>query len=229
MRFAPAPGRNPEITTATVNHACQMADREESPHILGFSTQKDRGDRMRGVPDCFRFRWCDQLVKLLHYLATPDPGPFWARLIGELAEEEDWSSRVKPADMGSPLLLPEGSFTVAIGHRDLWRHARSYGDPANIVGAQKAIRAFSRDYLKKDGHYKWIDDRDLVFGRDGPRHADAPFPRAWKFSYRLPDGFHYDVKHREERKFSITDARGKTHALPVKGYINMDPHGYVRD
>src|ERR1019366_3085581 len=102
-------------------------------------------------------------------------------------------------------------------------------DPENIAGAEKAVREFERVYLRKAHHYQWIDDRDLIFGREGPRHADAPFPREWKFSYRLPDGFHYDVQHLEQRKFSISDVAGIRHASGVKGYINVDPHGYVRD
>jgi hypothetical protein len=97
-----------------------------------------------------------------------------------------------------------------------------------LFGAAKAVREFERIYLRKEEYYQWIDDRDLLFGRNGPRHAEAPFPRGWKFSYRLPDGFHYDIKHLEERKFSITDVAGTLHTTAAKGYINMDPHGYVR-
>jgi len=178
--------------------------------------------------DAFDFDGCDQLVSTLNYLATPDPTPFLERLTADLAEEEIWSSRVKPTSIGSPLLLPECSFDVGGGHRNMWRHARSYGDTLNIEGAAKAVRDFERVYLRKAAHYQWIDDRDLIFGRDGPRHADAPFPRGWKFSYRLPDGFHYDVKHLEQRKFTLSDAAGVRHASGAKGYINIDPHGYVR-
>jgi hypothetical protein len=150
------------------------------------------------------------------------------RLATDLAEEEQWAFRIKPTDMGSPLLLPECSFSVGGGHRNLWRHARGYGDQANIEGAAKAVREFGRAYLRKQEHYQWIDDRDLIFGRNGPRHADAPFPRGWKFSYHLLDGFHYDIKHLEARKFSITDVAGTLHLSVPKGYINIDPHGYVR-
>jgi len=67
----------------------------------------------------------------------------------------------------------------------------------------------------------------LIFGRDGPPHTGAPFPRGWKFSYRLPDGFHYDVKHLEQRRFFIIDAVGMRHPSGAKGYINVDPHGYI--
>lgn len=228
LLFVPAPKKNPEINRGTVRHACQMAAKGLSPHILGFSTQHNRSDWVAELVQCFRFRWCDQLVSSLNCLATPNPAPFLQRLAADLAEEEQWASRIKPMDMGSPLLLPECSFVVGGGHKHLWRHARSYGDQANIEGAAKSLREFERIYLRKQEHYQWIDDRDLIFGRDGPRHAEAPFPRGWKFSYRLPDGFHFDIKHLKARKFSISDVSGTPHSSAVKGYVNMDPHGCVR-
>jgi hypothetical protein len=228
LLFVSAPKKNPEINQGTAHHACQLADKHPSPHILGFSTQQHRSELAAELKECFRFRWCDQLVSSLNHLATANPAPFLERLAADLAEEEQWSSRIKPMDLGSPLLLPECSFSVGGGHKHLWRHARSYGDGANIEGAVKAVREFQRVYLRKERHYQWIDDRDLIFGRNGPRHAEAPFPRGWKLSYRLPDGFHYDIKHLDDRKFSIADVVGAVHPSAPKGYINMDPHGYVR-
>ena len=228
LLFVPAPKKNPEINRGTVRQACQFAEQHPGPHILGFSIEQYRSEWAAELAPYFRFRWCDQLVRSLNCLATPDPTPFLETLAADLAEEEQWSARIKPMDMGSPLLLPECSFSVRGGHKQLWRHARSYGDQANIEGAARAVREFERVYLRKEEHYQWIDDRDLIFGRNGPRHAGAPFPRRWKFSYRLPDGFHYDIKHLEQRKFSITDIAGTLHVSATKGYINMDPHGYVR-
>jgi hypothetical protein len=228
LKFVPAPKKAPEINQGTVRQACRFADEHPSPHVLGFSTQERRSEWTVELEPYFRFRWCDKLVSALGSLATPDPSHFLRLLAADLSEEEQWSSRVKPTDMGSPLLLPECSFSVSGGHRYLWRHARSYGDTENIDGAAKAVRDFGRVYLRKAGHYQWIDDRDLIFGRNGPRHAAAPFPRWWKFSYRLPDGFHYDVEHLEQRKFSLNDAAGTSQISGAKGYINIDPHGYVR-
>ena len=228
LLFVPAPKKNPEINRGTVRQACHFADKHQSPHIMGFSTQQHRSELAAEIVQSFRFRWCDQLVSHLNSLATPNPGPFLERLAADLAEEEQWSSRIRPMDMGSPLLLPECSFSAGGGHKSLGRHARSYGDEANIEGAAKAIREFERAYLRKLEHYQWIDDRDLIFGRNGARHADAPFPRGWKFSYRLPDGFHYDIMHLEKRKFSLKDIGGALHTTAANGHINMDPHGYVR-
>ena len=132
LLFVPAPRKEPGINQGTVRQACRFADKHSSPHILGFSTQQSRSELAAEIARCFRFRWCDQLVRCLSYLATPNPAPFLERLATDLAEEEQWAFRIKPTDMGSPLLLPECSFSVGGGHRNLWRHARGYGDQANI-------------------------------------------------------------------------------------------------
>jgi len=228
LKFVTAPKNAAEINTGLVNQSCNLASQNTDPHIFGFSTQGRRSDLVAVLETCFRFRWCDELVKRFASLSAPDPAPFLDRLALELQEEKEWRSRVKPSDTGSPLLLPECSFRVGSNHRDLWRHARSYGDQANIEGAARAIQRFERSYFRKADQYQWIDDRDLIFGSNGPRHADAPFPRAWKFSFRMPDGFHYDIRHLEKRRFSIADCVGTSHNLAANGYINMDPHGYVR-
>src|SRR5258708_16745210 len=142
LNFVPAAKNTAEIKQGTVRQACRLADLNPSPHSFGFSQQQHRSELVSELTSSFRFRWCDQLVKLLNCLATPNPAPFLERLAAELAEEEQWSTRIRPMDMGSPLLLPESSFSVSGGHKNLWRHARSYSDPANIQGAVKAIRQF---------------------------------------------------------------------------------------
>ena len=102
LLYVPAPKKNSEINRGTVLQACHIADRHPSPHILGFSTQQHRSEWTVELVKCFRFRWCDQLVSALGCLATQNPVLFLERLAAELAEEEQWSSRVKPTDMGSP-------------------------------------------------------------------------------------------------------------------------------
>src|ERR1039457_5266372 len=77
---------------------CRFADRHPSPHILGFSTQQHRSEWAAELAPYFRFRWCDQLVSSLPCFATPSPAPFLERLAADLAEEEQWSSRIKPMD-----------------------------------------------------------------------------------------------------------------------------------
>src|ERR1700719_2211232 len=147
--FVPAQNINPGINRGTVRQACQLADKHPSPHILGFSTQQRRSEWAAELEQCFRFRWCDKLVSSLPCLATPNPALFLERLTADLDEEEQWSYRVKPMDLGSPLLLPESSFSVGGGHKHLWRHARSYGDQANIESAARAVGKFKRVYLRK--------------------------------------------------------------------------------
>jgi hypothetical protein len=144
----PSPNKKPEVTQGTALQAARISNDNASPHIFGFSEQQNRSELTAGLARCFRFRWCNQqMVGALKHLATSDPAAFLERFTADLAEEDIWSLQVKPRDTGSPLLLPECSFDVSGAHRDMWRHARSYGDRSNIEGAAKAIRAFERVYL----------------------------------------------------------------------------------
>lgn len=226
--FVPTPKKGPEISGRMATQACKLADANPNPHIFGFSTQRNRDESVAEIIRCFRFRWSKELVALLGCLSSQNQVPFLERLKVEMDEELQWSELVRPRDTGSPLLLPECSFSASDGINDLWRHARSYGDLNNIVGAEKTIKNFRQIYLRKEDYHRWIDGRGLIFDRNGPRHAAAQFPRGWKFSYRLPHGFHYDVTHCKNRKFSICDAEGVNHVKPANTHINIDPHGYVR-
>jgi hypothetical protein len=207
-----------------------LADKSDSPHILGFSSQQNRKVFADQIKPYFRFRWFDHT--LLKHIGSPDPGPFVGRLAADLAEEVEWTLRVRPSTIESPLLLPECSFDAGKKHGELWRHATSYGDINNIVAAQRAVRAFQTAFrrkveLKYISHYKWVDERDRIYDEDGPRHGQPPFPRGWKYSYRLISGFHFDVSHIEKKEFSIYDVDGVRHPAAQGAHVNIDPHGFV--
>src|SRR5918992_2493778 len=76
--------------------------------------------------------------------------------------------------------------------------------------------------------WRWVDGNDCVFDHTGPRHGTAPFPRNWKYSYRMEDGFHYDVCDRNQRAFQIADQSNTVHRIKSSGYINLDAHGHAR-
>ena len=115
-----------KIQAREVKRALTLASEQTDTHILGFSAQKNRQEFANKIRSYFRFRWFDH--GLLRFLGSPDPSPFLNQLAADLAEEVAWSDRVKPSALDSPLLLPECSFEVVGRHRDLWRHACSYGD-----------------------------------------------------------------------------------------------------
>jgi hypothetical protein len=231
IKFVPSPRSEAAISARLVEQAKEIADQHEDAHIFGFSAQNDRQCFADQVKPYFRFRWFDH--NLLKCLGSPDPSPFVQALVLDLAEESEWTAHIKPSDLSSPLLLPECSFESRGNHLDLWRHASAYGDAQNIVSAEKAIHRFRNTYhrkvnLKTFSAYKWVDERDRIYGQDGERHGVAPFPRGWKYSYRIERGFHFDVTQIDGRRFALFDARGQSHHVSAGAYLNVDPHGYVR-
>ncbi len=232
IAFVESPKQDPQILPREVKRALTVASEHSDAHILGFSIQQNRQDVANQLRSYFRFRWFDH--RLLRFVGNPDPSPFVNKMADVLAEESAWSDRVKPCALNSPLLLPECSFDVIGRHRDLWRHAVSYGDPGNIEGAEKAIHAFWNFYRRRiefegaNKQSKWIDRGDRVFSEDGERHGISPFPRGWKYSYRIEDGFHFDVTCSKLRSFFVCDVRGGHTRADSGVHINLDPHGYVR-
>ena len=231
VKYVPSNRAEPEILQRMVKQAQALADKHDDVHIFGFSAQKDRHDFVGDIKPYFRFRWFAH--GFLKHLGSPDPTPFVNELGSNLSEESEWTARVKPSDLNSPLLLPESSFQPARKHRELWRHASAYGNLENVVGAEKAIKGFRSAHhrkvnLKSFSTYKWLDEGDRIFDQAGERHGVAPFPRNWKFSYRIEPGFHFDVTHADERQFNLFDANGNRHHVNVADHLNIDPHGYVR-
>ncbi len=53
-----------------------------------------------------------------------------------------------------------------------------------------------------------------------------PSWRQQKLGFRLPNGFHFDVKHEQGRSFRLSDSDGTRHEFNT--YANLDPHEFVR-
>ena len=231
VKYVPCSRKDPEILDWMVRRAQEFADQQGDPHIFGFSAQKDRHRAADQLKPYFRFRWFDHL--LLKCLGRTDPSSFLQQLASDLAEESEWATHVKPSNVDSPLFLPECSFEPGRKHLELWRHASAYGDPQNIVGAEKAIESFRNAHHRKvnfkGSHaYKWVDERERIYDQGGPRHGIAPFPMGWKYSYKMEPGFHFDVTRLDGRRFELMDAHGKSFRVSPGGNLNIDPHGYVR-
>src|SRR5207249_6144647 len=100
----------------------------------------------------------------------------------------------------------------------------------NIIAVGHAVDDFrGRHWLPVPaGGRRWVDSSNRIFDHTGARHGRPPFPRGWKYSYRIPDGFHFDVTVLDDRAFVLCDALGANHTADAGGYLNVDPHGYVR-
>jgi hypothetical protein len=232
--YLPSP-RGPSLQIRDRKQIHQEAERVGSLHVIGFSAERDRNDVAAAIRPYFRFRWFNHVT--LPVLDTSDPARFIGELASILNQELDWAGRIMPSSDGHALLLPEHCFRCSGTHLDMWRKAEDYGAADSVPAAEKAITAFTHKYHQRVqfqtyGHpprlqTKWMDERKLVFDENGARHGIAPPPRNWKYSYRIVDGFHYDVSKLNRDGFKITDIEGHEHSVVTNKYINLEVHGFV--
>ena len=97
-------------------------------------------------------------------------------------------------------------------------------DRDGLEAVQKVVGRFKRLHRKET---IWRDSRELDFSR-GPNHGGLHLPkwRRRKLTFNLPDGFHFDVRHREGLRFHVRDQAGENQRFIE--YTNIDPHGFVR-
>ena len=228
VEYVPVGGGTPEIRQAEIELAMRRAATHGAPHVVGVSKQDAsvRKEVARKLRQFFRFLWLDN--RLLFFIPHDIP-QFVTGLNAVLEQEEMWAAQVQPKTEASPLVLPECSFGAERSHRDVWELAERFGEARNIRAAALAIDAFHAAYWRATpgGSRRWVDSEGRVFEHQGARHYEAPFPRDWKYSFKLPTGFHYDVNHLGGREFVCRDVQQKSHAVGRERHLNMDAHGHV--
>lgn len=151
-------------------------------------------------------------------------GEFKEEISAALQFEDRWRATIRPT-IDSPLLLPETAFSTSRSVVDMWRRAMKVRRGRDgLDDVQKVVDRFKHLHRKA---MIWRDCRDLDFSR-GPDHGGRHLPkrRRRKLTFHLPDGYHFDVRHREGRRFHVCDQAGaRRHFIE---YTNIDPHGYVR-
>ncbi len=231
VHFVPPTGASAQIREADIRVVLTNAGRvDDSAHIFAITNQG--GSRKPEIAahfvPYFRFRWLPGQWLSLPY---PSPEEFVAKVIETLGDEDEWRRKVQPRDIGAALLLPESAFSSKLS--DLWDLATKYGDGCSAGCARRKLE-FERVHYKPHTSQKhardyfWTDDDQRVFDHTQEQHGQAPEPRQWKFSFRIPPGFHYDVRHAGGRKFAVRGATRKE-TVEAGGYTNLDPHGYFRD
>lgn len=231
VHFVPPTGAHSQLREADIRTALNnAAGATESVHVFAITNQG--GDRKQEIAahfsQYFRFRWLPGQWLALPY---PTPSQFIDRVDETLADEDEWRQAIQPTDVSSCLLLPASAF--ATRQADLWDLARRYGE-GTTTGCGRRKEEFERAHYKphtckshaKD--YFWIDDDQRIFDHTGSQHAVPPPIRQWKYSYRIPSAFHYDVKHANGNKFTVTGA-SKTETIKSGKYTNIDAHGHFRD
>jgi hypothetical protein len=216
------------ISARQVDNLLQMACGESGAHIFGLSTERTRGEIEEKISPYFRFRWLE--TNCIGDVGRGSVEDFLARIKEALEEEDIWLCHVKPDDFSSPLILPE-MFSAKGECSKIWRLSRSYGNHGHLMAASEMIKRFTRGYRRRvDGYLNtpWLDERKWIWNDEGPRHGIPAFPKNWKYSYRLPDGFHFDVSPQNNQNAVFFDTQRRPHRFSKKGYLNITVHGEVR-
>ena len=141
-----------------------------------------------------------------------------------LAFERIWRDKLRPQGVDAPGLLPESSFSSKRCN-DMWSRIRSVHLHKDDIDRVYLLTRYFRN-----SHYgkgRWEDSRGLEFKAAPARHGSNPPYGRFKFTYQLPEGFHYDVRSSSgNRDFTVEDIEGKLHRFQT--YTNIDCHGSVR-
>lgn len=227
--YLPSPrAGNAEIRPREIEEAIRRAGDLGGAHVLGLSKQDGAVRKAIGreIRPYFRFLWLKST--LLSKAHSPD------LLIGDLnavlEQEETWAISIRPTSVASALLLPSTCFVVDRAFESIWEEAEESGNSAMFGAVERRLDAFRARYWNKVSNKGslWVDSVQKIFDHTGPRHADAPSPRDYKYSYPIPSGFHYDVSHLDRRAFRILDNERNEQRVTANGYINVDPHGHLR-
>lgn len=221
------------LEASQIDDVLQVARCLNGGHVFGVSVARDRTKIEQQIRPYFRFRWINATSIALTGQRQFEP------LISELEravlEDEVWIKCVKPDNPASPLALPGKLFKAKGEFQNLWMRSEGHGDIDAIRAVGRLIGKFTTTYRKaidkgKNEKTPWIDHDDWVWKDDGEEHGAAPFPKNWKYSWAVPEKFHFDVEPKDPKtKTHFVDIHGNHHKLPKKSkYMNITVHGEVR-
>jgi len=182
------------------------------------------------VKDRFRF---DCRVTLLELPGHPY-GISWPMVEDALAKfldfENRWCETVRPRDTNHPLLLPPPSFKPAREVGNYWKDCDVYQRNEGLTKANNSLQAVQSLHRKPSGSGAcWRDVDGRRFHPAQHRHALTPAERAgverFRFCFRVPGGFHFDVDHHRNQAFLLHDIAGNAHKVLR---ANVDPWGSIR-
>ena len=224
--FVPA-GRLNGLSVNEVDSVLRQAAELGGAHILAVQVPGPAGrgaeQVSRLIRSAFRFRWLPAGLNAV----MNDQHDFDNLLDQILNEEEWWRANVLPTSCHDPQVLP-GTFSA---HNDLvsfWRVVEAYNDLPTMQTVSGLLKLFPQLHRMPKGASKaWRDKRDLVWDDYGAHHGAPPFPQDWKYSYKTPQNFHFDVTHAHDKAFTYACAAGGSHTRKRTEHVNVNSHGYV--
>ena len=192
----------------------------QGAHVFAYHHREDEYPKFNsGMHDRHRLVWMARST--LGYYGSD----MYTKVIEQNLDFEcRWRSMLRPRGVDAAGLLPECSFSPR-RYGDMWSRMRSVRlDKDDLQRVFMIIQRF------RDTHYdggRWEDNRGLEFRAAPERHGSNTRYGNFKFTYQLPDGFHYNVTGSvASRGFTIEDAEGQLHQF--RSYTNIDVHGSIR-
>jgi hypothetical protein len=126
--------------------------------------------------------------------------------------------------------LPPPSFEPAPQVWDYWTDCDVYRRSEGLTEANNALQAVESLHRKpSDSGTCWLDVRGRRFQPARHRHGLTPVEPAggerFRFCFKVPGGFHYDVDHHRSQAFLLYDRFGNAHKVLR---ANVDPWGSIR-
>ena len=193
----------------------------DGAHILAYhKPEKERARYERIIYSHHRLVWLDHSD--LRMYGTDE---FNESIRKRLDFELEWRERIRPKRESSPLILPETAFDVKGDVEKLWDRGQwvQIGRD-DIESVCRLSEQFDTLHKRVDC---WVDSDRRRFVYAGERHREhVPLARLWKYTFRVPDGFHFDVDCPDRRgSFFVRDWEGISYK--VTGHINIDCHGHI--
>ena len=212
--------RRPDLHTCWRDALSAAEKDEQGAHIFAYHYREDEYRFFnRQMRDSHRLVWMDKDT-----LNSFGSDLYLSKIQGHIDFEVQWREKLRPQSTSAPSLLPESSFSPK-RYEDLWERIRTarFGRD-DLQRIHMRVRAFRRTHYHR-GH--WEDDRGLHFKAAPERHGSCPIHGSTKFTYRLPEGFHYNVQNsRHNRRFSVRNSEGIWRSFTR--YTNIDCHGHIR-
>jgi len=189
-------------------------------HIFAFHACIDERERFeRDVYARHRLVWLEKRL-----LSVYGETAFQSEMQRLADFEMTWRARVRPCSVREALVLPESSFSTNEAMAQVWERAQRVSTTHGDIESIEALFNHFRQLHHKSGC--WQDRKELLFSYLG-RHGAADRYWQWKFTYLLPERFHFDVRHsRPNQGFTISDRDRVVHSFNL--YTNVDAHGRIR-
>lgn len=192
----------------------------EGSHVFAYHHREDEYPKFNHMmKDRHRLLWMTR--KSLKFFGSTK----YTEMIKQyLNFERQWRDMLRPRGFDAPGLLPECSFSPK-RYDDMWSRIRSIH-----LNKDDMERVFALIRRFRQTHYNngyWVDSRGLQFTVASEFHGSNPPYGSFKFTFKLPEGFHYDVRGTSpNRDFTIRDVQGQYHRFHK--YTNVDCHGSIR-